>query len=331
MDAAGNLYGTTYAGGRVAALNSVCENGGCGTVFELIPGAEGHWTEKLLHSFAGSPDGANPMAGLIFDASGNLYGTTLWGGTTGARNCFGGCGTVFEISPTQGGTWQEKTIHSFNGTDGTFPAGGLIFDAVGNLYGTTSTNEDNSGSWGTVFELSPNAFGGWEEKTLHTFYGQRPQSDGGFHPLAELVFDSAGNLYGTTNEGGLDLVGVVFELVPNTGGEWEERVIHTFGSEKDGESPGSGLVFDASGNLYGTTELGGGNDGGGCDGGCGTVFELAPSANGSWREEILHRFSGLADGGVPKATPLLDGEGTLYGTAAGGGTHGDGTIFEITP
>src|ERR1019366_2578878 len=254
VDAAGNLYGTTTAGG---AYNS-------GTGFELTPAAGGGWTETVLHNFGNGTDGATPYAGLIFDAAGNLYGTTQYGGTYGV-------GTVFELTPAGGGSWTEKVLYSFNhnGADGGVPAAGLIFDAAGNLYGTTVNGGTGSNcvlGCGTVFELTPAAGGGWTEQVLHSFNNNGAD---GSTPFAGLIFDAAGNLYGTTFAGGTYGYGTVFELTPAAGGGWTETVLHNFGNGTDGTAPYAGLIFDAAGNLYGTTFVGGTY-------GYGTVFEVTP-------------------------------------------------------
>ena len=250
FDAAGNLYGTTTSGGT----------SNTGTVFELTPAAGGTWTEKVLHSFSGGTDGIHPYAGLIFDAAGNLYGTTDLGGAYGY-------GTVFELTPAAGGTWTEKVLHNFNngGTDGTRPYARLTFDAAGNLYGTTYGGGAYN-SYGTVFELTPAAGGTWTEKVLHSF----GSGTDGLIPYGGLIFDAAGNLYGTTAYGGTNDLGTVFELTPKAGGGWTEKVLYSFGDGTDGVSPLAGLIFDAAGNLYGTTQHGGTYN-------YGTVFEIAPS------------------------------------------------------
>ena len=247
MDAAGNLYGTTFAGGPY--------NGG--TVFELTPSAGGGWTETVLHNFNhDGSDGYTPEAGLVLDAAGDLYGTTHDGGThnCGTPQSDDGCGTVFELSPASGGGWTETVLHSFsnNGLDGIYPfAGPLIFDAAGNLYGTTYWG--GAYGVGTVFELRPNGGGSWTEAVLHNF--KQNGTDGG-QPLAGLIFDTVGNLYGTTGLGGTYDSGTVFELTPSGGGGWTESLLYSFCSQNgcpDGNQPQAGLVPDADGNLYGTT------------------------------------------------------------------------------
>jgi uncharacterized repeat protein (TIGR03803 family) len=267
FDTAGNLYGTTKLGGA----GSACQ-GGCGVVFELSPGADDKWTEKVLHSFKGT-DGRLPAAGLIFDQSGNLYGTTQLGGT--ATACQDGCGVVFELSPGVNGKWTEKVLHSFKGTDGSDPEAGLIFDGVGNLYGTTL--DGGTYGYGAVIEMMPQADRSWTVKVLHSF-----NNDGkdGRYPQAVLIFDSAGNLYGTTAYGGTGtgcsgqfaLCGTVFELTPGGKGRWTEKILHSFvGNGKDGVGPEAGLILDVTGNLYSTTAAGGAGLGL-----YGTVFEVAP-------------------------------------------------------
>jgi len=302
FDASGNLYGTTKEGGAF----------GLGTVFELTPQAGGGWKEMVLFSFNDN-DGAYPVGGLIFDAFGNLYGTTYEGGAFGL-------GTVFELTPTAGGGWTETVLHNFNGNgeDGAYPVASLILDASGNLYGTTS--EYGVFGLGTVFELTPTAGGGWTETVLLSF-----NDHGGAYPAASLILDASGNLYGTTYEGGAFGVGTAFELTPQTGGGWKEKVLHDFNNNgKDGYYPEAGLIFDATGNLYGTTY------GGGADN-VGAVFRLTRKASGGWAEKILHDFNDNGkDGAYPAAGLIVDASGNLYGTTYGG-AFGLGTAFELTP
>ena len=262
--------------------------------------------EKLLYNFCSLKncfDGSYPYAGLIVDPAGNLYGTTQYGGAHDV-------GTVFELTPKAGGGWKEKVLYAFNnnGKDGLYPYAGVI-DAAGDLYGTTYTGGAHNG--GTVFELKPKAGGGWTEKVLHSF------GDGkdGTSPHAALIIDAADNLYGTTVFGGADGSGTVFELTPKAGGEWAEKVLHSFGRGKDGASPYAGLIADAAGNVYGTTTDGGA-------GGLGTVFELT-KRDGKWAEKMLHSFNGR-DGEHPYASLVFDGSGNLYGAT-------EDTIFELTP
>jgi uncharacterized repeat protein (TIGR03803 family) len=282
FDQLGNLYGTAGAGGRTSC------NEGCGVVFELMPISNGKWKEKVLHGFNGD-DGAYPDAGLIFDAAGNLYGTTGVGGAESTCNAPLGCGVVFELTPKAGGNWKEKVLHRFVGGDGNDPTARLIFDSAGNLYSTTAEggalSQCGGIGCGVVFELTPNAGGSWKEKTLHRFgYG----TDGST-PYSDLIFDQAGNLYGTTSGGGAGL-GVVFKLAPNSTGGWNGKVLHKFthnGSPDGGARPYAGLIFDATGNLYGTTILGGNSNDCGKSG-CGVVFKLTvPSFESSTKLWVL--------------------------------------------
>ena len=272
FDAAGNLYGTTSGGGTSSD----------GTVFELTPAAGGTWTEKVLHSFnQNGTDGYEPFAGLIFDAAGNLYGTTFAGGTYDL-------GTVFELTPAAGGTWTEKVLWSFgNGTDGHKLYAGLIFDAAGNLYGTTVGG--GTPDLGTVFELTPAAGGTWTEKVLYNFGG----GTDGTAPYGGLIFDAAGNLYGTTSQGGTSNLGTAFELTPAGGGTWTEKVLHTFGSGTDGVDLVAGLIFDGAGNLYGMTLRGGTYA-------LGTAFELTPAAGRPGRRRCCIASATARTGPIPK-------------------------------
>jgi uncharacterized repeat protein (TIGR03803 family) len=278
-DAAGNLYGTTPYGGA----------SGYGTVFALTPSG----TETVLHSFTGGDDGGYPAAGLIADASGNLYGTTGFGGDAGY-------GTVFRV--TQSGT--ETVLHSFTNADGAYPLAGLIADAAGNLYGTTEGGGANG--YGTVFKLTPSG----TETVLHSF----TNADGAF-PLAGLIADADANLYGTTNNGGASGYGTVFKVTPSG----IETVLHSFTGGADGGYPFATLIADVAGNLYGTTSNGGAS-------GYGVVFALTPSG----AETVLHSFTG-SDGGYPKAGLIADAAGNLYGTTNYGGANVYyGTVFELT-
>ena len=316
LDGAGNLYGTTASNADQFS----------GTVFELSPNAGGDWTETVLYRFRGGTDGAYPNGKLIFDTAGNLYGVTADGGAYGY-------GMAFELSPSQGGGWTETVLHNFgNGTDGQNPYG-LVMDSAGNLYGTTALggvyNNCYEGlSCGTVFELSPQAGGGWSETVLHNF------GDGtdGRRPFAGVIMDGTGNLYGTTDAGGIynncdgfDIsCGTVFRLAPNEGGGWTETVLHSFGNGTDGQNPDAGLIFDGTGNLYGTTQSGGSYLY------FGTVFKLSPSQGGDWIETVLHSLGNGNDGAFPYyAGVVLDEDGNLYGTTASGGTQHTGTVFKI--
>jgi uncharacterized repeat protein (TIGR03803 family) len=277
--------------------------------------------ESVLFSFTGTPDGREPEAGLVQDTDGNFYGTTDSGGTSGH-------GTVFMITP-QG---VEMVLYSFTGnSDGGNPIAGVILGKDGNLYGTTQVGGTNGN--GTVFELAPAGVGvtpAWVETVLYSFTGG---SDGG-SPVAGLIQDSSGNLYGTTQWGGNRAAGVqgagtVFELAPPGGGgtAWVETVLYAFSGGGDGLNPAAGLIQDSSGNLYGTTEYGGC-----CD--SGVVFKLAPAGVGvtpPWVETTLYSFLNGSDGKEPVAGVTQGTDGNFYGTTELGGTDGQGTVFKVTP
>jgi uncharacterized repeat protein (TIGR03803 family) len=244
FDADGAIYITTQIGGQY----------GNGAVIKLTSNG-GAWSDEVLYSFTGGDDGNSPQSsGVIFDKSGNLFGTTFSGGEYGG-------GVVFQLTPS-GNIWSETPLHSFHtyieGVDGSNPSGGLVVDQSGNLFGTTSYGGDYGG--GTVFELSPSA-GGWTFSKLHDFVGQ------GQGPLGSLTIDAAGNLYGTTNGDGAYGQGCVFELTPTNGG-WTYVDLHDFTGGLDGGSPNGGVVLDAAGNRYGTASLGGVN-------GLGAVWEVS--------------------------------------------------------
>lgn len=322
--------------------------------------ASAQWNEQVLYSFQGGTDGAEPLGGMVFDKAGNLYGSTEQGGSS---SCAGPlpCGTVFELSPPgkNGEPWIETILYVFRGRmygDGASPTGGLITDAVGNLYGVTGY--DGTGGCtllgtvvgcGTVYELSPPSQpgGAWAETVLYSFQG----GNDGYVPTGDLVFDNVGNLYGATLFGGGKgsncnslyggNCGIIFELSPpkNKGSAWTEKVLHSFAGVEsgavmlgDGAEPNGGLVLDPDGNIYGTTQVGGFNCPHSSFLGCGTVFELAPEAGGAaWAETILHDFYvESSDGGGPLAGLELDEKGNLYGTTSGGGSSSEGTVFELT-
>jgi uncharacterized repeat protein (TIGR03803 family) len=220
---------------------------------------------------------------------------------------------------------KEQVLYSFNdnGTDGYNPDAGLIFDAVGNLYGTTPIGGANAD--GVIFELTPGINGTWTETVLYPFCSVSGCTDGQY-PIAGLILDAAGNLYGTTVNGGTHDRGTVFQLSPGANGTWTETVLYSFNNNhKDGRDPEAGLIFDASGNLYGTTLLGGAY-------GYGTVFQLTPGGNGTWTETLLHSFqNNTRDGIYPYAGLIFDPAGNLYGTANGGGEHGEGAVLQLVP
>jgi len=292
---------------------------------------------KVLYSFTGRADGDAPTGGLVRDAAGNLYGVTFNGGNQQAEQCQNGnngCGVVFELT-NSGGTWTETVIHTFNpGTDGINPIGNLILDSAGNLYGTTEYGGTTCTGFfcgvGSVYELSPQGGGLWTETILYNFQA----AGDGIYPEAGLIMDSAGNLYGTTGFGGNNAIcnglgcGTVFELTPGSGGTWTEHILYTFQDGADGGEPGSALVFDKAGNLYGTAATGGDVT---CNPpyGCGVVYELSPSG-GSWTESAIHNFECDKGGCFPSTGLAIDGLGNLYGNMLGG-ANGDGYVYKMSP
>ena len=322
MDNSGNLYGTTAEGGIIG-----CYGIGCGVVFQLKPTAGGRWVPNVIHAFQPEIDGTGPSGNLVFDASGNLYGTTH--GTPG--NVLGKpYGAVFMLQPSTGGVWNLTVLHYFKGTDGSNPYARLALDPAGNLYGTTESG--GAFGHGVVFKLAPSSDDSWKETVLHAFTG----GDDGGGPESGVTIDSQGNLFGVTGHGGAYKAGVAYQLIPSSGGKWKERIIHAFTRGKDGGVPVSDLIFDTDGNLYGTTVGGGYLEGSCAPDGCGMVFKLAPDESGHFRETALHRFRGGTGGSAPLYGSLIFGAaGHLYGTASNGGIGkcalGCGVVFEITP
>ena len=292
----GNLYGTTTAGGLYRE----------GTVFELIHRGSG-WVLSVLYSFAGGQDGAMPYSGVVVGPDGFLYGATYDGGN--------GFGAVYSLRPqptfcqNTSCPWVETVLYRFQGgSDGAHPgnADALVFDHAGNLYGTTGGDSNADGNDGTVFELSPSN-GGWTETVLYRFTKSEI-------PMAGVTFDTAGNLYGTTKAGGIGY-GSVYELTPSGSG-WIYQTLYEFQNTRDGAYPYGGVVFDGSGNLYGTTE----NDGG-------TVFEMQPS-NGGWSFATI--YNGFPSTLGPVDTPTLDSAGNVYGTVLNDHGTNEGLVFKLT-
>lgn len=321
----GALYGTASTGGQGGS----CEGDGCGTVFKLTPPATTcrssycPWTETVLYRFVGGTDGALPTSEVVFDRAGNLYGTTANGGHMGTGTCEAGCGVVYELSPSHGG-WTESTLYSFTGLDdGSGPYSGLVLDAAGNLYGTTTYG--GTRGTGTVFELTFSG-SGWTKTTLYNFQW----NPDGINPVGSLIFDQAGNLYGATSSGGGNPLGLclsngcgtVFLLSPTNGG-WAYTTLYAFTGSAGDEFPNAGLVMDAAGRLYGTTS------GAQPWSPYGNVFRLSPS-NGGWTYTSLYDFSGGTDGAFSYSNLVFDAQGTLYGTTSGGGSDNSGVVFAIT-
>jgi uncharacterized repeat protein (TIGR03803 family) len=331
------FYGTTSDGGAY----------GWGTVYQLVPGTGGTWTQTVLYSFnpIGLPgDGASPQASLIIGTGGVLYGTTTYGGTSDN-------GTVFSLSPAGGGLWTERVIHNFAGgtTDGAQPQAGLVLATSGVLYGTTFAG----GTWGfgTIYQLSPGTGGSWNEKMLYSFTGG-PDGSG---PVAGLALSNTQVLYGTTYTGGTLGYGTVYELIPAGGGVWTEKVLYSFTNSTDGSGPQSGVTIHyvkltGGGTgvvLYGSAFWAGSPTAcaiGGYAAGCGTVYSLTlPTTTGApWTFAVLYTFTGSGkDGAHPTDTLYLNSSGVLYGTTFSGGSTVDtcfgasypgcGTAFALKP
>jgi uncharacterized repeat protein (TIGR03803 family) len=313
FDASGNLYGTSQYGGA----------SGCGTVFKLTHNLDGSWSESNLVDFDCGANGAHAIGGVTLDSAGNLYGTTIAGGNFGN-------GVVFQLTPNSGGTWTEKVLHHFTGgNDGAYPDHPfLVFDSSGSLYGSATLGGEGNcalfgGACGTIFKMTPQASGTWAFTVLHAFTGG---GDGG-NSEGTLLFDSAGNLYGTSYSGGKYGEGVVFKLVPQSNGTYREKVLHDFGSGDDGANPLGGVILDSAGNLFGTTANGGDNQ---CFNapGCGIVYELRPNPVGTYVERILVHFHGTPNDG-PYNDLVMDSLGNLFGAATGYNTFASGSIYEV--
>jgi len=350
LDRNGDIYGTNYFYGV-----------GYGTVYKLT-NHNGAWMPTVLYEFQGGMDGANPAARVVFGPDGALYGTTSAGGNNGCNNQ--GCGTAFRLAPPPSACktsvcfWTHTVLYRFtDGTDGAIPQyADLIFDSAGSIYGTAQGY--SLPNLGSVFKLT-NSGGNWTETTLYTFTGG---SDGQY-PDGGVIFDGAGNLYGTTET-------TVFELSPSKGG-WTETIIHGFVGLNEGFGSEAGVVFDSAGNLYGSTSIEG-------PGGAGSIFQMTPSggswdlniindggdligtnlkfgadgnlygvkiaargddgeafrlsfSNGSWTYTLLHAFTGGNEGASPYDGMVMDANGNLWGTTSLGGVHKYGMVYEITP
>jgi len=360
LDDKGRVFGPSLGGG---------DSGGNGLIFQLVPRGDGRREEDVLYTFQGEPDGEGPSGALALDPSGNIYGTTQYGGVYG-------WGTVYELTHSDSG-WTDEVLYSFpfcepqGCGDGRIPTTGVVMDPSGNLYGTAG---------GSAFELSPGS-DGWNETVLHVFTGNNGD---GAAPGA-IIRDNRGDLYGATQGGGnrcgnTSTCGTVYELSPRSSGKWKETILHRFDNNgKDGITPGIGALYmDRVGNLYGTTETGnccggvvykltprsngkwketiiyafkggasgnqpyagvvmdksgnlyGTTDGGGGGCGCGVIYRLAPRSNGPWKYTVLHSFAG-SDGATPAGNLAIDEHGNLYGGTIGGGKYGRGVVFELTP
>ena len=311
MDAAGNIYGTTRDGGS-----------GAGNVYKLS--YRHGWLLNSLYNFQSGPDGVDPQSGVVFGPNGVLYGTT-WNG--GGNGCTLGCGTIFTVRPPATfppsvlTPWDETVLHRFQGPpDAQNPSyGALVFDRSGAFYGAAPFGGNQAGcsrgSCGAVFKLTDSG-GQWTEALVYSFAGD---SDGA-QPYGGVIFDNAGNLFGTTYQGGQYRLGTVFKLTPSNGG-WTKTTLYQFTGGQDGGQPASALVRDSAGNYYGSTTTGGPGGVGG------TIFELSPSGEG-WNFSVLHSFGS----GVGPFAPLtMDAAGNLYGTTNMGGSYSFGTVFELSP
>ena len=297
-----NLRHATILAAAVALL---CHSGGAQAGF------------KVVYSFPGGVGGSAPDGGVVQDAAGNLYGATTSGGTGNCSGGNGGCGTVFRIAPDGSAT----VLHSFaGGSDGAIPYGGVVMDKDGNLYGTTLIGGGTGchDGCGTVFKVAPDG----SETVVHAFKGG---SDGA-QPYASVVLDASGNLYGTTEHGGVgnggcsyDGAGTVFEITP----DGNEKILHSFLGSPDGCLPDGPLIMDRDGSLFGTTSFGGQSN---CPPiSCGTVFKITPEG----KESVLYSFGNPPDGAIPEGGLLRDKAGNLYGTTGWGGAQGEGTVFKL--
>jgi uncharacterized repeat protein (TIGR03803 family) len=277
-------------------------------------------TYTVLHTFTGR-DGTSLTSGVTMDRGGNLYGTASLGGHTGG-NCFSGCGTVYKLT-NRNSNWSFTPLYLFSYTDGSQPQGRVVFGPDGKLYGTTTFG--GAFGNGVVFSLQPPPTACpttsclWKETVLYSFSGG---ADGQNPGNGDLAFDQAGNIYGTTTNGGNNSVGTVYKL-SSAHGIWTETVLYSFGAgPNDGQYPYAGVVLDSAGTLYGTTFAGGFFGG--------TVYELSPVGSG-WTENILHSFGLGSDGYQAYGGLIFDRAGNLYGVTSIGGDHGGGSVYELSP
>ena len=319
MDSTGALYGTTYVGG-----DSRCV---CGVLYKLIPPAlqGGAWTQQVLHAFTSwRSDGRLPNAAIVINSQGTIYGVTQQGGAWDS-------GVLYQVRPGTGGTFTETVLYSFgNNEDASTPNGPLILDSTGALYGVTSLG--GAFNQGAVYKFIPPAKAGQTgtESILFSFGGGSLSS--GVTPVGDLVFDTAGNLYGVTKAGGNGFSdGVVYQLQPATG-TWIENVLLDFNGTT-GRNPAAGLTFNSTnGSLYGTTSAG--NP---LKGGSGIVFQLTPPAvkGGAWTETTLYEFTFFGNGALPAGRILIDSSGNLDGTTLNGGLYGCdgycGVVYQVVP
>jgi uncharacterized repeat protein (TIGR03803 family) len=305
FDSNGDAYGTTYSGGTY----------GWGTIFKLEQ-SNGGWIQHVLYSFLGTSDGFNPTANLVIDAAGNLYGTTLSGGS-------GNGGTAFELARLKSG-WKHIVLYNFCSrggcTDGAGPEG-LTFDKDGNLYGgTVAGGQECPSGCGTVYELSP-SHGSWKEKVLYAF---NENTDGNY-PNPGITMGKSGNLYGTTCCAGGYGYGTVFVLKQTKRG-WKEVLLYAFDGSTNYRDANGYLTLDSAGNIFGTTT--GGISG--CSYQCGMVYRLSRSKNGQWVESTVYTFDGT-HGASPSPGLILNSSGSFYGSTLLGGYYNFGEVFELKP
>jgi uncharacterized repeat protein (TIGR03803 family) len=321
MDGTGALYGATYYGGDARCV--------CGVVYKLTPPAKqgGAWTQQVLHAFTSTStgtDGRLPNAAVVVNKQGTIYGVTQQGGIWDS-------GVLYQITPVKGGTFTETVLYSFgNGDDASTPNGPLILDSKGSLYGVASLG--GAFNEGAAYKFVPPAKAGGQgtESILFSFGGSSLSS--GITPVGDLVFDTAGNLYGVTDGGGDPVSdGVVYQLQPASG-SWIENVLLDF-TGTTGKSPAGGLTYDATnGSLYGTT-----SDGNPMKAGSGIVFQLTPPSvkGGAWTETTLYEFTFFVNGALPTGHILIDSSGNLDGTTLNGGLYGCdgycGIVYQIVP
>jgi len=338
LDSQGNLYGTASEGGVGGCSGIDGPGSNCGVVFKLTRTQSG-WTKSVLYRFKGQADGSSPQGGMVFDPAGNLYGVTTQSGIAN-------CGTVFKLVPTVSGEWKETILHNFQGDqDGCIPSTTPLLDKSGNLYGATllggridvcpSVGSTPAGC-GVVFKLTPAQDGSWSKSTLVSF---KNKQEGGY-PAGDLSFDNSGNLWGTTEQGGVATVcggffgnglgcGVVFILAPAKNGQWSERVIYKFSpGPTDGAIPQGGVAIDPTGNVFVTSSQGGAHAVGG-------VVELTPKARGGFSERLIVSFGAVMNNcGSPSpvfSRVIFDSSGNLFGLNAEGGKTGSGNVFQLTP
>ena len=304
LDSAGNLYGTAVTGGGGA-----CE-GGCGVVFKLSKSGS-TWSQTVIHTFNGS-DGSGPGSPVAIDKHGIVYGTTPTGGSFGI-------GVVYQLRPN-GSDYAFRIIHTFTGGNdgGGGSAGRMVIDKNGNLFGVCTVGGANG--FGTVFQLSP-VQGQWHLTTLYAF----KDSPDGALPYGSVVFDKAGNIFGTTYYAGANDLGTVYTLQHKNGG-WTEAVLYSFKGGTDGANPISSLVADAAGNFYGTT-----SEAGAASCGCGVIFKMTKGTNGKWTESVAYRFPGTPQPGFAYNGMIGDSAGNFYGASVHGGSANEGAIYKFTP